>query len=173
MRKKINKKGFSLMEVIISVAVVITALVSSIALISFSVSGASANKSKLIAAILAQEGLEIVRNIRDNNWLLGKTGPYDWKEGLAETFGTTFHTVQYDELTLISGSPKLYIDTTGFYTHDETSTVTPFERKIYINYIPGNNNQIKVVCEVYWREKGRDQSIMVETRLYNWYSATP
>lgn len=169
-------EGFTLMEVIISVAVIITALVASIALLSFSISGISANKSKLIAASLVQEGLEIVRNIRDSNWFAGNTGPddgtgTDWREGLGETLGSTFHTVQYDELTVLSGDPSLYINTNGFYTHNETSTVTSFERKIYIEYI--DNNQIKVTCEVNWKERGRDRNITAETRLYNWYSATP
>ena len=176
-----KNSGFSLMEVIISVAVIITALVASIALLSFSISGISTNKSKIIAVSLAQEGLEIVRNTRDSNWFFGNTGPddgtgTDWREGLGETGdisdpNPSFHTVQYDELTFSSDNPKLYIDANGFYTHNETSVVTSFERKIYIEYI--DNNQIKVTCEVRWQEKGREQSIIAETRLYNWYTATP
>lgn len=61
--QRTTKKGFTLMEVIIAVAVITTALVASISLISFTVSGATLNRSKVIAAGLTQEGLEIVRNI--------------------------------------------------------------------------------------------------------------
>ena len=68
------KKAFTLMEVIISVAVITTAIVASISLISSSVSAIRSNQNKIIAVHLAQEGIEIVKNIRDTNWVLLKRG---------------------------------------------------------------------------------------------------
>lgn len=163
------------MEVIISVAIVVTALVASIALISFSISGISSNKNKLIAASLAQEGLEIVRNIRDSGWFQGYTGPVDplgndWKE----IFGEQTYRVEYNTQQLLgAGDSTLYKDATGFYSHDNSGIATPFSRTITINYISGGDTQIRVVCNVVWEEKGRPRSITAETRLYNWYGATP
>lgn len=167
------KQGFTLIEVIIAVAVIITALVASISLISFTVSGTMSSKSKLIAANLAQEGLEITRNIRDNNWFAGKTGPDDgqpdWREGLGEGE----HRVQYNTLDFLSpGSQVLKINSNGFYQYD-TGTDTSFSRKVTIQYVLGDDDQIIVTCEVNWLEKARNRSIQIETRLYNWYSATP
>ena len=44
---------------------------------------------------------------------------------------------------------------------------TPFSRKISITHIA--NEQIKVVVKITWQEKGRNKSIELEDRLYNWF----
>lgn len=162
-----SKRGFTLIEVILAVTVITTALVACISLISFSVSGIRLGKSKLLAVNLAQEGIEIVRNIRDSNWLGPnyKRAPSDWRDDLEENS----YEVQYDDTSLFrtySGSGNyLNIDSAGFYQYD-TGNSTSFKRKITINHI--DNNQIKVVSEITWQEKGRAYSIQAEDRLYNW-----
>jgi len=158
--------GFSLMEVIISIAVIVTALITLIALISSVVSGLKPAKFKLTAISLAQEGLEIVRNIRDSNWLFYKRAPENWRDDLA----AGNYRAQYDELTLLSWADlPLKIDSNGFYQYDSGSN-TPFRRKITIGHI--GDNQIKVVSEVTWQEKGKSYTIEAENRLYNWLEVT-
>lgn len=166
MKHKTYNRGFTLMEVIIAIGVVTTALAVSIALISFSISGIRIGKSKIIAAGLTQEGIEIVRNIRDSNWLSYKRSPGNWRDDL----GVGDYRVQYDKLTLLSFSnTPLKIDTSGVYQYDNGSN-TPFYRKITIEHI--GNNQIKVLAEITWKEKGRSYSIKAEDRLYNWLEET-
>lgn len=157
------------MEVVIAVAVIVIALASSIALISFSVSSIRTGKAKIIAVSLAQEGLEIVRNIRDSNWLPPnyKRKPENWRDGLEE--GLNWQ-VQYNRTDIFSGDDFLRRDGNGFYRYD-TGSVTPFKRKITIEYI--GNNQIKVISEVTWQEKGRSYAIGVEDRLWNWLEEQP
>lgn len=157
-----KNKGFTLIEVIIAVAVIVTALVSLIALITFSVSGIRLGGPKIIAINLAQEGIEIVRNIRDSNWLADKRTSDTWDDGL----DSGQWRVQYNQLGLLSFSNmSLKIDSNGFYQYDLGSN-TPFYRKIIIAHI--GNNQIKAISEVTWSEKGRSQIIQVEDILYNW-----
>lgn len=150
------------MEVIIAVAVIATALVSLITLITFSVSGIRPGNSKIIATNLAQEGIEIVRNIRDSNWLADKRTSDTWSDGL----DSGQWRVQYNQLGLLSfSSVPLKIDGNGFYQYDSGSN-TPFYRKIIIEQI--GNNQIKTTSEVTWLEKGKNQAIRIEDKLYNW-----
>lgn len=158
------KKGFSLMEVIIAVAVITTALISSISLLVFSISGIRIGSSKTIAAGLIQEGLEIVRNTRDNNWLAYKRKPSDWRDGLE----ADIYEVQYNELSLrryYEPGNYLKIDGNGYYNYS-SGIATPFKRKIIIEHI--GNNQIKVISEVDWQEKGKNYNIKAENLLYNW-----
>jgi len=156
-----GRQGFTLMEVIISLAIIIVALISVISLISFSISGIVENKSKITAFGLAQEGLEIVRNIRDNNWLNHKRTISDWRDGLES--GT--YRVQYNSVSLLSfNSTPLKIDNNGFYGY--SGTPTNFYRKITISDI--DNNQFKVVVEVSWNERGRNLAMTAESRIYNW-----
>src|SRR3989338_5479549 len=66
-----NKKGFSIIEVIISVFVIAVGLVSIIGLIAGSLRESINSRNQTIAANLVQEGVELVRNVRDNNWASG------------------------------------------------------------------------------------------------------
>ncbi len=159
---KQKTKGFSLMEVIIAMAVIVTALITLIALISSVVSGLKPAEFKLTATNLAQEGLEIVRNIRDSNWLSYKRAPENWRNGLA----AGDYRVQYDQSALLFWADSfLKIDNNGFYQYDSGSN-TPIRRKITIGHI--GNNQIKVVSEVTWQDKGKSYTVEAESRLYNW-----
>lgn len=165
MRLRTKNKGFSLIEIVVAIGIIISVFIGSIILISFSISNTKVNKSRIIAIGLAQEGLEIVRNIRDNNWLAGLRDAGSWREGLGE--GS--HRVQYDlnNLLFFANRP-LKINSSGFYQYD-TGTNTLFYRKINIEYI--DNNQLKVTSEVTWRQQGIDNSVGAETRLYNWLEA--
>lgn len=162
MNYKKDKKGFTLMELVVAIAVIVIALTTSIALISFSVSSISTGKYRISATILAQEGLEIVRNIRDSNWLKYKRAVDNWRDDLGEGDWR----VQYDQVNLLGfSSAPLRINVNGFYQYD-TGDNTLFERKITIEHI--DSNQIKVVSEVTWQEKGRSHVVAAEDRLYNW-----
>lgn len=161
-----SEGGFSLMEVIISIGVIVTTLITLIALISSVVSGLRLGEFKLTATSLAQEGLEIVRNIRDSNWLSYKRAPENWRDGLA----AGDYRVQYDQSALLFWADSfLKIDNNGFYQYDSGSN-TSFKRKITIGHI--EDNQIKAVSEITWQEKGRSYTITAESRLYNWLEVT-
>jgi len=136
-------------------------LISIISLISFSISGIVTNGSKTTAFGLAQEGLEIVRSIRDNNWLNYKRTSADWRDGLS----AGDYRVQYNSTSLLSYSyTPLRIDVDGFYRY--SGIPTKFYRKITISDV--DDNQFKVVAEVSWQEKGRNLQMTAESRLYNW-----
>jgi len=156
-----KNKAFTLLEIIVVLDVVISIITSALTLITMTVSTTSAAKSRIIAIGLSQEGLEIVRNIRDNNWLSGRRGQTNWRFGL--TPGD--YLVQYNSGDLMSFASRSLMFNNGYYQYDG-GTNTPFYRKITIEYM--DDNQIKVVSEITWNERGRSQIISAELRLYNW-----
>jgi len=161
-KSKYQNQGFTLMEVIVAVGIIITALVTVVGVISFSISSIRLNKSKTIAFGLAQEGLEIVRNIRDNNWLDNKRTIANWREGL----GAGDARAQYDLGALMSfASVPLRLNEQGFYQYNSGSN-TIFYRKINIEYL--SDNQIKVTARIDWNESGRNHNLIVDTLLYNY-----
>ena len=77
------QNGFTLLETIVAVGLITVGLISALALISSSLFYVSSIEDRLIAANLAGEGIEIVRNIRDNNWLQNPTDPTKWNLNLS------------------------------------------------------------------------------------------
>jgi len=150
------------MEVIIAIAIISVGLLVLVSLLSFGISSLGSAENKMIAIGLAQEGIEITRNIRDTNWLLNKRSPSNWTDGLA----AGNYRVQYNEASLLSFSNiPLKKDSNGVYQYNYGIN-TVFYRKISISHI--SNSQIKVVSEVSWSEKGEDYSVEIEDRFYNW-----
>lgn len=159
-----NKKAFSLIEVLIAIFIISIGITGAVSLISYSISAVAISKSQIITANLAQEGLEIVRNIRDSNWLKDS----DWNNGL----GNGDYRVQYNSQSLLAFSDTLLqINSNGFYGYNgiegfSGGVDTLFKRKITITNI--SNNEIRVVSEITWRERGRSFVVSAESRLYDW-----
>ena len=164
---KTKGKGFSLLEVIIAIFIITIGIAGILNLMSFSISSVAVSKSQIIAGTLAQEGLEVVRAIRDNNWLQDIL----WYTGLDNC--STGCRVQYNNLGILplAGNPFLKINANGFYQYDDSGSDTIFPRKITIICIGAScdsANEIRVISEVSWNERGRSFSVPAEVRLYNW-----
>ena len=73
--------GFTLVESLVAVSILLAVTVGPVALVGKSLFSASFSRNDLIAYNLAQEGIELVRTIRDNNVLcasLGGVSPPPW-----------------------------------------------------------------------------------------------
>lgn len=69
-RSKIKKRsGYSFIEVMVAVFLVTTGLLAAVYLVSKSLAQSLDSRDQQVADLLAQEGVELVRNVRDNNWL--------------------------------------------------------------------------------------------------------
>jgi len=77
-RKSIRDSGQSMLEAIVASGVIITAVGAALTLVHSSLAAAKESDNRLIATNLAREGVEVVRAIRDSNWLAGD----DWDDGL-------------------------------------------------------------------------------------------
>ena len=68
-----ERKGFSIGEVMLSVFILGTTLITITSLFSKSAAEMTDNRDSVIAAMLAQEGIELARNNRDTNWTKGES----------------------------------------------------------------------------------------------------
>lgn len=102
MPKKFKKKGFSLIEVMVAMAVIVLVVFSATQLLVSIIRSNTSNINTLVAYGLAQEGLEAVRNIRDSDWLLGATFQGDIK-----TVGTS-NKPWVADLPVIYDQPNYY-----------------------------------------------------------------
>ena len=70
MENKIKKNlGFTLLETLIALSVISVGVMAAFTLSTANLNTARANAHRVLAANLAREGVEFVRNVRDSNWL--------------------------------------------------------------------------------------------------------
>lgn len=167
---KIVKNGFTLLEVIVAIFVIVVALVGGTSAILRALTLTSFSSPRLIATYLAQEGIEITRSIRDTNWLEARTMANPWDEGLndcssgCELDYTLLGTV--DPNLAPYQDRKLRVDpVNGFYNYI-TGDETKFKRKVTIT--KPEETTLNVLIEVSWAEKGVPHSISVQENIYNW-----
>jgi Tfp pilus assembly protein PilV len=67
--KKLGNKGQGLIEVIVSLGLIVVGLVAILTMATFSIKAGTQSSDRIQAALLAQEGIERVKNIRDTNWI--------------------------------------------------------------------------------------------------------
>ncbi|MBI3572889.1 MAG: hypothetical protein HY092_01675 [Candidatus Kerfeldbacteria bacterium] len=95
-----TKSGQSLLETIIAIGVIMSATIAATSLIVSTITAGQASQEKIEAANFAREGIEVIRGIRDSNWLkidhnqLDSSGSsYLWNTGLGS--GTDNIVFQY------------------------------------------------------------------------------
>lgn len=125
------------------------------------------NKNVLMASGLAEEGVELVRNIRDLNWL---TAGKAWNQNIV---GDGTYTLDYGGLASINtainsineAGARLYIDGNGFYTHTATAIATNFYRLITAVDM---GDYLDIKCTIRWTDGSQNHDYTAENFLYNW-----
>lgn len=168
---KKQEKGFTVIEMVIAIVLLSVAVIGVYNAFSRILIVTAGINDNFIAAYLAQEGVEIARNIRDNNWIAGA----DWNDKFSVCNPDCI--AEYDS-TIFQGwtGQNLYLTSDGFYTYTQTgNTETKFKRKISITPVEKDDGEttevyaLKVAVTVYWDEKGVQDSLTAEDHLYNWY----
>ncbi len=158
-----GERGFTIIEAIVAFMVLTLALMPALILSSSSVNMALSIQNRLVAAGLAQEGIEVVRTIRDHNWFLMAPLPFD--TGLAP--GTYLVVWNSTSLTSFQDTFLYFHDNTGLYDYNALTAIeTPFKRKITIAKL--SDVELKVESEITWQERGRSRSVKVEEHLFDW-----
>jgi hypothetical protein len=154
-----NSKGFTLLETIAAISILIGGVLIVYASSARMLAYTYDNQYKLTASYLAQEGIEVIRNIRDQNWV---EGAEEWADGLSAGDWR----VQYDSTSLmVYADTPLLLSEDGFYSYDSGES-TVFKRKITISQL--SDDSLKVIAEVSWPyDQGR--SVQAEKILYNWF----
>lgn len=174
-----KNKGFVFVELMIVIAVISVGLVAAMGMINRTQSEINIVRSRLTATYLGQEGLEIVRSIRDRNWIAEDAC---WLDGLHnEGYDVTLLTtasynsnsldakyVDVDvENHLTRDDFRLYKDSSGYYNHQGTG-FTGFFRAIEITLRKDEENKDYLEVDVYVEWEGG--VVHISNVLYNWLS---
>ncbi|MEK9153047.1 MAG: prepilin-type N-terminal cleavage/methylation domain-containing protein [Patescibacteria group bacterium] len=164
-----KNSGFTLIEIMVAIAVFSVGILGIYALVPMAILLGSENSDRFTAAQLALEGLEIARNIRDSNWLEQNTNPSNlWNEGLINCIAGC----EADYLVLQNIDPVLpaygagrylKIDDQGFFNYTNGNSAEKFKRKITIT---NEANALSVAVAVEWSRKY--PALVLVEKLYDW-----
>jgi prepilin-type N-terminal cleavage/methylation domain-containing protein len=176
---KIYKKyGFTLLETMVAIAVLLIAVVGPISIIGKSLQNIYFARDQMVAINLAQEGIEAVRQRRDTNFLNGSTwdsgfGSGDCQGGFTCLIDATLAGLPSPSIIKCAApcaDTKVYIDGANGTYHQYLSvpvgkTPTNFTRKVDTVV---SANEDKVTSTVTWRTGGLSGSITVSENIFKW-----
>lgn len=161
--KTMESKGFTLIEIIASVFIITIGIGGVFSVITKYSQMTQWETENFIASYLAQEGIEIARNIRDTNWVKEAAS---WKDGL--TICASGCEADYGDtaLTAWTTGNYLYIDhTTGLYKYiaspEEDDVKTIFKRKIIITEV--GDDELDIQVDVDW-----GITTTIKEHIFNW-----
>ena len=167
-------KGFTLIETLIAISILILAVTGAYAAAQNGISSAIFSKDQITAFYLAQEGVEQIRNLRDQNGITGSS----WLAGIAESasdpcllgsacmvdsVNNTIAKCTGDEPT---PCPNLKLNNNGFYAYD-SGTDTIFNRDIRITeVVPGK--EVSITSVVTWSKGLVQRTFRARENIFNW-----
>jgi len=166
-----NNSGFTLIECLVAIFLITLGVGGAMAVVNQTTAFTQVASSRLVAAYLAQEGIEIVKNIRDTNFLKihkGVTG-INWDTGLTGCAGgcEADYTMTQNLDSWADPGRYLNIDGSGFYSYLVSNNPTKFKRKITIT--PDGTDILKVRVSVSWQERGGTHQVIAQENLYKWW----
>ncbi len=141
MKKRIRNqkyRGFSFIESMIATFIVLVGMMAVLQLMSKNIRSTFENRKQTKAVFLAQEGIELIRNIRDNNWAQNSKNP-------SHTFDSPFpndsktncriDVALPSSISCSNGSFLLKYDSGSEIYNYSSGLDTSFRRKIEIKYL--------------------------------------
>jgi len=181
-----SKKGFTLLEALVAISILMVAVVAPITIAQKGLSSSIYSKNQMIASYLAQDAIEYIKNKRDQNVINDPAG--DWLSGLEFCLEPDYcgiDTIGTDGNGFVQDNEEISLTKTrtdGFYGYIPTdSDETNFKRKIIIEVhdidgsltdvltglpLPPKYNEALVTVEVRWGEG--DNFVTVKTLIYNY-----
>jgi len=162
-----NKSAFTLIETLIAVTLMTVVITAVTGLILTTILANERNQRTLQATALAQEGLELMRYMRDSNWLQN----YTWNDGAALWSADFVPKADGTARTIyvqVGGANGASIVSSG----EITLGTLVFERAITLEAVMADGTAVpdeeKATATVTWQERGQERSVELSTYLTNW-----
>jgi prepilin-type N-terminal cleavage/methylation domain-containing protein len=166
-------RGFTLLETMVALAVLSMAIIAPISLVAESLLAAVYARDQVTAFYIAQEGIEAVRSMRDNNILQNAiTGSsINILNGIPDTTGNPFtiDSVHNNAMAVCSGAcPMLQTDGT-LYGYGTGWSDTNFRRTLYAQYLTSSSTEVQLKVLVEWQTGNyKARSFQLSEDLYRW-----
>jgi len=164
-----KNKGFTLVETIVAIAILLLGIFSALTLMASSLSFSQSSEQMIVVVNLAREGVEMVRVVRDMEGFDSakldegdKIITIDTNDGDLEV--NSAGTSQIEDCVVCD----LYFKNDR-YVHDVSGALTIFKRLIIIENMDNSPvTEKKIVSTIYWTERGRSHTFKLETYIKDW-----
>ena len=171
---KTNKlhKGFTLLEALIAVTIFTASILALLSILAQGISTTTYAKNKIVASYLAEEGVEYVRNTRDNFVLYNTSGSgvgwSEFKSNVTPLCDTGCYFNDNDSpVACGEACPELlYDENTGEYQY-VSGAPSGYIRKIIIEFI-SDDDESKVSSSVSWVQGSGVHEVVFSDNLFNW-----
>lgn len=183
-----SRRGFTLVETLVALAIFSVSILGLMSVLSQGISDTSYAKRKNIAAYLAQEGIEYMRNIRDTYVLYSEDGSIGWDVFKTKLISSPAkchldNGCYFDDQDLnynnqvqpitgiymiecgVTCASLLYDSDTGKYNYI-TGDNSGFIRKIQVDLISGN--ELKISSTVFWTQGSGTYQMTFSENLFRW-----
>lgn len=181
------RSGFTLIETLVAVSVLMVAIVAPMSLASKSLATAYYSRDQITAFHLAQEALESVRHTRDHNVLQNAFGVQaDLLSGIPSGGNAFTIDTRDDSMTVCPGNGCPPLETNGnhYGYHRSGETVcssgqlpgindcwgtTHFTRTARANFVGASTDEVRISVEVRWQTGAfQSKSVFISENLYRW-----
>ena len=161
--------GFTLIETLVAIAVLLTAIAGPLTIASKGLSSAALARDQISASALAQEAIEYVRWKRDTNQLAGQA----WLAGLDTCTAPNSCILDATKLdstafTTCVGicSALRYNTTSGFFTYSASDQLPAFTRTIQLTSL--GTDEVRITVSVSWESPTGVHTLTVREGMLNW-----
>ena len=168
MKRMKIKKGFTLIETLVAITILLISLAGPLTLAAQALKSAYYARDGITAFYLAQEGLEYVRAIRDQNYLASPQQP--WLTGIDDCVGVS---CQVDFLNFShsvcpgNACSALLVDSNGFF-NAQNGASSNFTRSLTLSPVAGTSDEVTAGVTVSWVSAGISRSFTLSEDLFNW-----
>jgi prepilin-type N-terminal cleavage/methylation domain-containing protein len=164
-----QNRGFTLIETLVALAIFASSIVALISIAASGVADANFAKNKFIASYLSQEGVEMVRNMRDSNSLAGGNWAA-FKTAVSSCYAPNGCTIEPSNLAAAAcgtaNGCQLNYNSGGFYTY-AVAPASAFYRKITVADV-GAGSEVAVSSTIYWRQGTIVFNTVYTENLFDW-----
>lgn len=176
-KKNTQTSGFTLVEALVATSILAVSITALVNVVAQNVFTSGFVKNKAVAMSLAQEGVELVRNIQDTALLNNSYATFELLAGTVFspcTYGAGVCTIDPASLSIQSCSgqecPPLKISENGYFNYIFEDTTNSLNEKFTrsISIVQTGSDSGKVVVTVSWLQGSTQKEVVYETDLFLW-----
>lgn len=164
-----RSSGFTLVETLVAISILLVAIAGPLTIAIRGLSSANIARDQLIANYLAQEAIEYIRSVRDNNVLQGS----NWLAGVGACGSSNGCEVDVPNATIngcgSSCATLKYNTAQGTYGFGSGGDwiMSRFTRKTVVNEI-SQDSEASITVTVSWQTGTNSRTLSINDTILNW-----